>query len=282
MDFGSQTNGTPIISIQNGGGTSLASYSSYFYGFGVDNRTFTTGTLTRNNAYLDILAALSWSGTYTNNVRLCVSQDSKVGIGTVHPAGRLHLVGDTVRMDGTTLTMYDTTSSYEPNGDYYSRYVQSFGSGITYTGQNDYIIDGQNQGYNLRLRGFSTFNISGSLWTTSDVRLKDDIRPVEEAYALNVIKQLNPVSYKEKQHPNPNLRRRTGFIAQAVKEIEPEWVTCDEETGFYGLSYNCLFSCQTKVIQYLVKEKELLEAKNTALEARIARLERLLNVTDSS
>lgn len=119
LDFGSVTNGTPIISIQNAmSATTLAGYSSYFYGIGIDNRN-------GGNGWVDILATGAYSSTYFNNVRFCVNQN---GVGRFLSGGNT-----AVEFYGGTSTPTLTDGTNQPNtlsmgnASSYS-WIQSFNS----------------------------------------------------------------------------------------------------------------------------------------------------------
>jgi len=106
-------------------------------------------------------------------------------------------------------------------------------------------------------------NNSGSWATTSDQRIKENIKPIAEG--LSVINALNPVNFDYKESG----KNEDGFIAQdyqtvlpqqivthAPSEAEKEWV--DEEV--LGIQQN-LIPFLVKAIQELTTRLEALEAK---------------------
>lgn len=63
------------------------------------------------------------------------------------------------------------------------------------------------------------------LEANSDIRIKNNIEPVQTSFALDIIRQLNPVQYKyidQIQHGN---RSKYGFIAQEVDKVVDDCVS---------------------------------------------------------
>ena len=104
---------------------------------------------------------------------------------------------------------------------------------------------------------------SVSFNTTSDYRLKENIAPMQNA--LNVVKQLKPVTYTWKATGEST----QGFIAHELQEVAPECVTgekdaVDEEGNpqYQGIDTSFLVATLTAAIQEL-------NVKVTALEAQL-------------
>lgn len=109
---------------------------------------------------------------------------------------------------------------------------------------------------------------------TSDRRMKKDIEEMDERYE-ELFNLLKPVRFKYKE--NNSDRYHTGFIAQEIEEAADEAglggkgvaiVVRDEQDDYY-VRYTEIIAIQTKVIQKL-------QGKVESLEARIARLESLV------
>ena len=104
----------------------------------------------------------------------------------------------------------------------------------------------------------------------SDIRIKQDIKPLKSDYSIEFLKKLNPVEYKFINDPT---KKRFGLIAQEVEKMFK-----DENLGLHYkqigedgndqhyLSYLELISPLINVVNDLVE-------KNTALEKRIEQLE---------
>ena len=103
--------------------------------------------------------------------------------------------------------------------------------------------------------------------TTSDIRLKENIRPIE--YGLDDIMKLNPVQY----NMTTNGDEQVGFIAQEMLQVIPEVVYGKEgdlEKGeILTLSYQHLVSVLTKAMQEQQKMIENQSNRIDELENRI-------------
>lgn len=73
--------------------------------------------------------------------------------------------------------------------------------------------------------------VSGDLNSTSDIRLKDDIKPIENA--LSDVCKLEGVSFNWKDTGT----KATGFIAQQVEPILPDLVSTSEDDGIKSVNY---------------------------------------------
>ncbi|MCB0687638.1 MAG: tail fiber domain-containing protein [Saprospiraceae bacterium] len=144
------------------------------------------------------------------------------------------------------------------------------------------------------------FSTTGTLWTTSDQRLKENIRQMD--HDLEMICALNPVSYNFKNDPGLQVlsfptEMQYGFLAQEVEAVVP-YLVRDVDLNVGENSQNSKESNQQasphtekyKAVQILgfipilagaVKELDVkyqekiqhLEAENEELKARMAALE---------
>ena len=107
---------------------------------------------------------------------------------------------------------------------------------------------------------------SGSLFQSSDQRLKTDITPLDASSSLAAIEALTPVSYTRIDQPEQGTN--LGFIAQAVQAIFPELVSVTPATsltpdGTFTLNYVGLISPIVGAIQAL-------DGKITALASAVS------------
>jgi hypothetical protein len=98
---------------------------------------------------------------------------------------------------------------------------------------------------------------SGSIFQSSDQRLKTDVTPLDASSSLAEIEGLSPVSYTRIDQPGQGTN--LGFIAQAVQQIFPELVSTTSPTaltpdGTLTLNYVGLISPMVKAIQALAAE----------------------------
>jgi hypothetical protein len=105
---------------------------------------------------------------------------------------------------------------------------------------------------------------AGNVTAYSDIRLKDNIEPIENA--LDKVTQLNGVTFTRKDHDDKT-RRHAGVIAQEVEKVLPEVVSEDNE-GIKNVAYGNMVGLlieaikeQNKAIYDLKKEVERLKSK---------------------
>ena len=112
-----------------------------------------------------------------------------------------------------------------------------------------------------RVQNNGNYSFAGS--NVSDIRLKENIEVINYN-ATEKLLQLSPVSYNMIEHPTIH---KSGFIAQEVKEILPNFVTGNEsEDEHLGVDYNGILALAVKAIQELKSEndtlKEILQRNN--------------------
>jgi hypothetical protein len=103
----------------------------------------------------------------------------------------------------------------------------------------------------------SAFNVS------SDRRLKSNIRNMN--YGLSEIMRLQPVSWSWKNN-SLSPARQLGLIAQDVRNIIPETVSGNEQTGTLSINYTELIPVLVNAIKQQQQQIEQLEKKVKALE----------------
>jgi hypothetical protein len=111
----------------------------------------------------------------------------------------------------------------------------------------------------FRIYSNGNWDFAGS--DVSDVRLKENIEVINYN-ATEKLLQLVPKSYNMIEHPTIS---KSGFIAQDVKEILPNFVNGTEsENEYLGIDYNGILALAVKSIQELNTK---LDAANTEIEA---------------
>jgi hypothetical protein len=126
----------------------------------------------------------------------------------------------------------------------------------------------------------------GDWGTPSDKRLKKNIQDLDGA--LDKLLKLRSVTYeyKDPKHRYYLAGEQTGFIAQEVEEVFPEWVQPlpfgpdKDEPNLKGVSVTGFPALSVQALRELRAEKDAqidaLKQANSALETRLARLEALL------
>jgi hypothetical protein len=111
----------------------------------------------------------------------------------------------------------------------------------------------------------ATLIASGNITSSSDRRIKKDIKRIEGA--LDKVTQIGGYTFTRTDGPHTGTIQ-AGVIAQEIIEVLPEVVQISEETGYYSVSYGNI----TALLIEALKEERLERLK---LEERLTRLEKL-------
>jgi hypothetical protein len=130
----------------------------------------------------------------------------------------------------------------------------------------------------LEVNGNAYKTTAGGWLTSSDRRLKTDVRPVE--HALETIGRLRPVRFRyteawRRKHPGIQDRDEYNFIAQEYQEVFPESVQADAE-GYLQIDTHPASIVLVRAVQELHQMVRDKEEKIAKLEARLAALEALV------
>ena len=204
-----------------------------------NNATSSTASIIKSG--LNIISQGSWTGTAASNIGLYVSSVSggtnnydaifnggnNVGIGTASPYSRLQITGPNSAA---------TTSAFA---------VVNSASTTVFS-----VFDNGNSTY------------SGSIFQSSDQRLKTDVQSLDASSSLSAIELLNPVSYLRLDQPGTG--ENLGFIAQQVQQVFPQLVSTTSATaltpdGTLTLNYEGLISPIVSAIQALYADVQNLE-----------------------
>ncbi|MBT8339058.1 MAG: tail fiber domain-containing protein [Desulfatitalea sp.] len=131
--------------------------------------------------------------------------------------------------------------------------------------------------------GFLAYLIDGNLWGVSiwasSRRFKEDIRDLD--ISSEKIHALNPVAFKWIEERGG--KADFGLIAEEVAEIIPELAAYDEEGKPFSVRYELLsvlllkeLKKQKKLNERLSEQLQALKIDNQNFEARLAKLERML------
>ena len=175
------------------------------------------GFVWRDSAMSTSQAAMSLS----TRGRLTVSDTLKVGYG----------ISDTA---GTSYDLQVSGTGYIGNDLYVGDQIIHVGDTNTYmqfhSGDQWRVVVGGSE--RLEVKNSSPHVlVSGDLNSTSDERLKDNIKPITNA--LSDVTQLEGVTFDWKDTGTCG----HGFIAQQVEPILPDLVNTDEETGMKSVNY---------------------------------------------
>lgn len=109
---------------------------------------------------------------------------------------------------------------------------------------------------------------AGNISCSSDSRLKKNISSVADSLSLENVLKLRTVTYEWKDNDNG---RHTGFIAQEVEKVAPEFVITGED-GFKQVSYGAFIPWITGAIKAFYGEFKTLLSRVDKIENESARL----------
>jgi len=114
---------------------------------------------------------------------------------------------------------------------------------------------------------------AGSIFQSSDARLKTNIQPLDASSSLSAIESLTPVSYDRLDQPGQG--SNLGFIAQAVAGVFPELVSTTSATaltpdGTLTLNYVGLIAPLVAAMQQIAADVSSLAAEVSVLETAIS------------
>ena len=142
-----------------------------------------------------------------------IATHGRIGAGTVNPAQPLHVAGKAYISSGMHVAGNYQTQNYTDS-------------------QADYVTKGVSLGANapnllFGIKCDQAINCS-YLIVTSDERIKQNIKDIEDDVALSQLRLLKPKTYKYKDKLEKGEHEVIGFIAQEVREVIPNAVKLDQ------------------------------------------------------
>ena len=114
-----------------------------------------------------------------------------------------------------------------------------------------------------------------NLYSSSDIRLKHDIRKINENLIKCIYESNDPLIYDFNWNDNDSTS--TGFIAQYLEEIIPDVVTTDDN-GFKAVNYNGALS---KLVEILIEKTREQDKRINILENIINKLKAVFIDTEN-
>lgn len=211
----------------------------------------------------------------SNAIGSIVTTGGNVGIGTLYPAGPLHVSGTTNRTSSTIGgiymgTMDDDYAFIELNSTTgtridFSSIGSDYGGRIVYDNTLNSLDIHTNGIISSRLNSIGNLTVVGDLTVfgnISDVRLKHNIHTLDVDESMNIINRLRPVTFTWNDDISNICKKNTddvGFIAQEVEEVikyaVDEFQDIQTERMYKKLKHE-------RIIPYLVGAIQKLETDN--------------------
>ncbi len=239
------------------------------------------------------------------NTQMIINQGGEVGINETSPDDMLHITsggnGTRVRAENSSNgwagmvaknsvreMFFGIQGAFDANPGEFHIYDNTAGA-------RRFVIDAAGEVGIGRNNPSVKLDVNGSVNCTggtcsSDERWKRNI--VTLPNVIENIKQMRGVSYfwKTKEFPDQNFKndKQIGLIAQEVEKVYPELVKTNEE-GYKSMDYMSLTAVLLEAVKEQQKEIEALKEvngiqlkDNHALEARLSKIEALLNMKSNT
>lgn len=217
-----------------------------------------------------------------------------VGIGITTPYTQLTLTGTLGFTNATVPMMYIFQSgTTNPDRPIISHSPSNLGWGLLYRDNGDLMIfqsngtpvmtiDLANQrvgvgntttpAFTLEVIGSAGKPGGGSWSASSDIRLKQNVQPLQSV--LERLLKLQGVSFEWKEPAKQGnlFGRQIGMIAQDVETVFPDWVSTGSD-GYKTLTFRGFEALTVEALRELKTENETLKATCRSLEARLKILE---------
>ena len=187
----------------------------------------------------------------SENVKVTIKADGKVGIGTQTPRTSLEIMGG-LRVENEVSVGGENTFVIDAHGVPGGRltilkngnvgigttnpgYPLEVGKSVSdpirgqfwycYSSHSSHAPNGSAQDTNTSIRAAGAITTGTTLYVTSDARIKKDFRPTEPAADLAILSRLPVTDFKYLDFATCGDRYKKGFIAQQVDEIFPQAVS---------------------------------------------------------
>jgi hypothetical protein len=281
-NIGIDSNVDPTISLTVGGGVRARAGGPGPSGTANNGYSFVANSGGDNDSGM-FSTADGQVGLWTDNVpRISIRDGGRIGLNSPGFAGFSTIVRQ-VGNDNIVFFVEDSTQNgvFQVNAN-----GNAFVSNDLFV--SDQIIMGTggfgNVGLNINLPLDFGLNLQqgdagkpggGSWANTSDVRLKKNIAPLEGS--LDTLLALRGVTfeYKDAKAIGELDGTRTGFIAQDVERVMPDWVW-DASDGYKRVTIRGFEAMAVEAIRELDQNNDELQAENDDLRDRIERLEMMV------
>jgi hypothetical protein len=289
VSMGGTTTASGNSSVSMGTGTVARAYASV--ALGLFNDSVATADPTSSVATDPVFIIGNGSGFTTRRNAMTVLKNGNVGVNTISPAAKIHVVRSTPS-DGlvntsAALILEDSTGSllqFLSNSTYQSGIISAtekttLRSGILFPGDSSIAFrsGGNNTKMTLEANGnvgigtltptqklhvIGNILASGTI-TPSDLRYKKDIEVID--HPLEKIDEIRGVTYKMKADEFPENgftdEAQAGVIAQEVESVLPQVVVTDQN-GYKAVDYSKMVPLLIEGIKELKKQTEELKKES--------------------
>ena len=253
---------------------------NFKFGFPTGNGWGLSTTGAGSTLYLN-----SYSNTSTEtgtNVRTTFLNDGKVGIGTTNPQKMLH-ASSSIAGGALRLTRLSSSCIFDAGSEINEAFLGTSSNHplriLTNNSVRMQISANGNIGIgtispNFPLEVIGDAYISGDLTVASDLIVKRNIQPIQQA--LSMINAMNPVQYYYKNDEFPNMKfsqnKKLGLIAQELEVILPNLVSSagtakninNEVVSVKSINYLELIPLLVKAVQ---EQQNEIDLKNNELSS---------------
>jgi hypothetical protein len=255
-----------------------------------------------------------------NTTRMTVDSGGNVGIGTTSPSGKLQVENGNISLN--TSSDHGPQVVFKNSGMQWNMgipgsagstdfFVYDYGSGTTRlliessTGRVG--IGTTSPGYKLHVNGSAGKPGGGSWSDSSDARLKENVNHIDGREALDLLNQLQGVTFEWVNPEQHSAGTRAGLLAQELEEVFPDWVEEYEVQGSdkelipegekakavhfphdfnaYVIEAIKTLDAENQALSATVQEQDAtiaaLQQQNSDLEARLTALERAAGTTNN-
>jgi hypothetical protein len=218
-----------------------------------------------------------FTAPFTLGTSVIYETENTVGIGTTSPIATLHVQGDAiVKSTGGSVGLSGGNGCLEVWGkdgafidlrdsegeDYDIRFTQISGT------NNLNILGGNvglgiwNPGYKLHVIGDIAY--TGNIYDVSDIRLKENITPLENA--IEKVSSIRGIYFTNTGEPTE--KREVGVAAQEVEKVLPE-VVSEDAKGYKSVDYSKLTPVLIEAVKEQQAQIEELKAEIIELRAKV-------------
>ena len=255
------------VQVPSVAGTLVCSDSSGNVGIGTSSPANTLEVATGANGGINIKQTGSAQTGFLNFRAFDGSLNGRIAYDNSADAMKFYTVAsERMRIDSSGNLLVGTTTAYG------TETVARSTSGYTYASVS---VSNQSEHFVFKNDATTVGSITRSggtgvaYNTSSDYRLKENIKPMQNALAT--VTQLNPVTYTWKADGSDG----QGFIAHELQAVVPDCVTGEKDAVdaegkpvYQGIDTSFLVATLTKAIQEQQEQINALTAKVAALEAK--------------